>query len=166
MTRRDAVLRADMLAEVPEIPDCDFHKLNGEPGTPAAYDGETKRGPWAFMCSPCFREHGVGLGLGRGQRLVLKGDPLARQIGTVGNPDPVSDGQAPLPAANHPTRRELAQAFGLALCFGPLLALVVNGTNPFGAVTWVLVAAGFLTAAVAIAGTRILHTTYQRRDQS
>lgn len=63
------------------------------------------------------------------------------------------------------TRRDLALAFGLALFLGPLLALTVNGVNPFGAVTWALTTCGFLTAAVAIAGPRILHSTATRRDQ-
>lgn len=38
---------------------------------PAAYDGKTKRGPWAWMCENHFAERGVGLGLGYGQRLIL-----------------------------------------------------------------------------------------------
>ena len=37
--------------------------------TPQEYfDAKTKQGPWATMCSWCFRQHGIGLGLGRGQR--------------------------------------------------------------------------------------------------
>jgi ribosomal protein S14 len=43
---------------------CDFC------GKRAGYDGRTAMGPWAFMCPTCFRERGVGLGLGKGQ--VLK----------------------------------------------------------------------------------------------
>jgi hypothetical protein len=33
-------------------------------------DGKTVHGPWANMCQSCFDKHGVGLGLGRGQRYV------------------------------------------------------------------------------------------------
>lgn len=33
-------------------------------------DGATKRGSWANMCIHCFRVHGQGLGLGRGQHYV------------------------------------------------------------------------------------------------
>jgi hypothetical protein len=39
---------------------------------PAAVDGKTKMGPWAYMCVPCFEEYGIGLGLGRGQRLLIE----------------------------------------------------------------------------------------------
>ena len=31
-------------------------------------DGKTKMGPWGLMCEKCFRLHGIGLGLGRGQQ--------------------------------------------------------------------------------------------------
>ena len=30
-------------------------------------DGATAMGPWGFMCPPCHRLHGRGLGTGRGQ---------------------------------------------------------------------------------------------------
>lgn len=54
--------------EVPVLPRCDFNTDH-----PAAVvDGKTKMGPWAYMCEGCFQSHGVGLGLGKGQRLVLK----------------------------------------------------------------------------------------------
>ena len=35
----------------------------------AEYDGKTIYGPWAFMCFRCFEAFGVGLGLGKGQKL-------------------------------------------------------------------------------------------------
>jgi hypothetical protein len=38
-------------------------------GANAVYDGRTVDGPWAYMCQQCMYNHGVGLGLGRGQRL-------------------------------------------------------------------------------------------------
>ena len=31
-------------------------------------DGKTVMGPWGMLCLKCHREHGVGLGTGRGQR--------------------------------------------------------------------------------------------------
>lgn len=36
----------------------------------AFYDGKTVMGPWANMCSHCFGQYGVGLGTGRGQKLI------------------------------------------------------------------------------------------------
>lgn len=38
----------------------------------AKYDGKTKTGPWAFMCNQHFKQYGLGLGLGKGQQLILK----------------------------------------------------------------------------------------------
>lgn len=53
---------------VAALPDCDMcPKL-------AMYDGKTHFGPWANMCEGHFHLFGVGLGLGKGQRLVLAGE--------------------------------------------------------------------------------------------
>ena len=54
------------------FPDCDMHKMGTVELIPAAYDGKTFLGPWAYMCEECFTDYGVGLGVGRGQRLVLR----------------------------------------------------------------------------------------------
>jgi hypothetical protein len=54
---------------VPAIPDCDFKH---DPAVPAGYDGKTVMGPWANMCEDHFQRFGTGLGLGHGQKLVLK----------------------------------------------------------------------------------------------
>lgn len=51
--------------EMAELPECDYC------GDDAIVDGKTFTGPWAYMCGRHFDEHGVGLGLGRGQRLIL-----------------------------------------------------------------------------------------------
>lgn len=60
---------------VSKIPTCDIcvhvHGL-GDFANPATHDGKTKQGPWANMCDYCFRSHGVGLGTGVGQKLVLR----------------------------------------------------------------------------------------------
>ena len=49
-------------------PACDFGCVKT-----ADYDGMTKMGPWAYMCQSCFDVNGLGeLGLGKGQRLVVK----------------------------------------------------------------------------------------------
>jgi hypothetical protein len=52
-------------------PDCDLCKSRGLK-RPAMYDGATTYGPWAFMCRPCFMSFGVGLGTGRGQKLIIE----------------------------------------------------------------------------------------------
>lgn len=64
-------------AIVARIPDCDIHKYDmHQPGVPAEYDAKTKRGPWANMCKSCFAREAAytTLGVGRGQRLILKTD--------------------------------------------------------------------------------------------
>jgi hypothetical protein len=52
------------------------HYCNFEPckvdKVQAQYDGATAMGPWAYMCESHFRQYGTGLGLGMGQRLILK----------------------------------------------------------------------------------------------
>lgn len=54
------------IAYVEKLPKCDFcDKL-------ALYDGRTTMGPWAHMCEEHFRTHGVGLGVGKGQKLVAR----------------------------------------------------------------------------------------------
>lgn len=48
---------------------CDFCKQEGIIQK-AKYDGKTKFGSWAGMCERHFKLNGIGLGLGRGQRLI------------------------------------------------------------------------------------------------
>lgn len=50
---------------VRELPTCSFCPLA------AKFDGATVFGPWAYMCEEHFAAHGIGLGVGVGQRLVL-----------------------------------------------------------------------------------------------
>ena len=62
---------------VAHLPDCDICKhlksrMHPEQVMKAKYDGKTKlRGIWAYMCQACFDELGIGLGVGKGQELVL-----------------------------------------------------------------------------------------------
>lgn len=56
------------MALVDSFPDCDV--CSEKAG--ARYDSHTKMGAWGFLCESCFEKHGTGLGLGIGQRLVLK----------------------------------------------------------------------------------------------
>jgi hypothetical protein len=55
--------------EVDSIPDCNLcndHQL-------AVYDCKTKQGPWGNLCEKHFSIFGVGLGLGKGRKLIIKG---------------------------------------------------------------------------------------------
>jgi hypothetical protein len=58
------ILKGSTQVAVAEMPDCNFCK------TPAAVDGKTSMGPWAYMCSGHFRAYGIGLGTGFGQKLI------------------------------------------------------------------------------------------------
>lgn len=60
---------SDTETRVAEIPDCQFP--HPDDGALAEYDGKTRSGPWAYMCEDHFLLHGTGLGVGRGQKLVL-----------------------------------------------------------------------------------------------
>lgn len=59
---------------VARLPLCDTHGtiFVGEPVPLARVDGRTVYGPWANMCLECHDRIGVGLGTGKGQRLVLR----------------------------------------------------------------------------------------------
>lgn len=62
MTKKDA-----NVVYVSKLPMCDVCDMNV-----ATYDGRTKQGPWAYMCKECYKSIGVGLGIGKGQQLVVK----------------------------------------------------------------------------------------------
>lgn len=47
---------------------CDLCKLSGRV-RPASYDAATVYGQWGFLCEEHFRSHGIGLGVGVGQKL-------------------------------------------------------------------------------------------------
>jgi hypothetical protein len=53
---------------VAKLPKCNFCDEE------ARYDGKTIQGPWAYMCVEHYCKFGTGVGLGRGQRLVLQSD--------------------------------------------------------------------------------------------
>lgn len=59
---------------------CQVCDMDGRPATPATIDGRTRYGPWAYMCDDCHARHGVGLGLGHGQRLTAS---AAAPVGAV-----------------------------------------------------------------------------------
>jgi len=63
----DLGLRGKDAVTMSELPQCSFCSRE------ARYDARTIAGPWAYMCPQHFRLHGVGLGLGKGQKLRVRG---------------------------------------------------------------------------------------------
>lgn len=61
--------------KVQSLPNCD---LSGSQFPPhyerrlAKYDAKTVFGWWANLCEECFRRFGTGLGLGKGQELIVE----------------------------------------------------------------------------------------------
>lgn len=66
-----------MTAEVAVLPNCDMCKSNGRLDVVAEYDARTTLGPWANLCAEDFKVYGVGLGTGKGQKLVLSSSMYA-----------------------------------------------------------------------------------------
>ena len=56
---------------VDKYPMCDFCATEIVDSA-ARYDAKTMGGPWANMCERHFEAHGIGLGVGRGQRYLLR----------------------------------------------------------------------------------------------
>lgn len=52
---------------VESLPKCNFCARKAE------YDARTNFGSWAYMCRYHFNIYGIGLGLGKGQELIVKG---------------------------------------------------------------------------------------------
>ena len=57
--------------EIPAAVLCDFEPCKVDK-VQAHYDGATAMGPWAYICESHYRQYGIGLGLGLGQRLIIK----------------------------------------------------------------------------------------------
>jgi hypothetical protein len=67
-------VKAHRAVYVSRIPECDFCAKEGK-HVPARYDAATNLGPWANMCDDHFMVYArYGLGLGKGQRLILRKD--------------------------------------------------------------------------------------------
>lgn len=58
-------------AIVSSLPYCDFCKRNGE-NIKADYDANTIFGMWGYLCETHYLEYGIGLGEGKGQRLIAE----------------------------------------------------------------------------------------------
>lgn len=56
-----------------KLPTCDICS-----DVQATYDGKTVKGGWAYMCYDCFVLLGVGIGLGRGQKLIAQGQEVKK----------------------------------------------------------------------------------------
>ena len=56
---------------VPRQIDCDICKHELKDTVPAFADARLVTGQWAYVCRGHFLQLGVGLGLGKGQRLVI-----------------------------------------------------------------------------------------------
>lgn len=63
---------------VKTLPNCDF--VHDNPVS-AAYDGATVMGCWSFMCEEHFAQYGIGLGTGKGQRLILESEKPNAPVG-------------------------------------------------------------------------------------
>ena len=65
--REEKQMRKTIILKESAPTECQICKV---PGTVdfVFIDGRTLQGPWGYMCMKCHREHGVGLGLGKGQR--------------------------------------------------------------------------------------------------
>ncbi|MFY1674024.1 DUF4314 domain-containing protein [Plantactinospora sp. WMMB334] len=81
------VADSDAVTYVIELPSCDIHRTLSGTVVPAGYDGATRFGPWAFMCDGCFLAFGLGLGVGRGQRLILGRRPDSGAAADSSGPD-------------------------------------------------------------------------------
>lgn len=57
-------------AYVHRLPACDIH-----PHRKALYDFRTVAGVWMYGCPQCFVTYGRGLGVGKGQHLVVRRQP-------------------------------------------------------------------------------------------
>lgn len=51
------------------------------PLTTQFVDGATVFGSWAYMCKECHSDNGYGLGTGRGQLYIKKGNQFVKEQG-------------------------------------------------------------------------------------
>jgi hypothetical protein len=72
-------LQKDEYTIVSTLPNCDFCAAMNRK-VKAKVDGKTDLGVWANMCARHYASRGIALGLGKGQRLVLKGSKEANGL--------------------------------------------------------------------------------------
>ncbi len=108
-TGKPAATHTEVAVEV--LPRCDFCDSQ------AAYDGKTQMGPWANMCEAHFQAHGIGLGLGKGQKLVLNKKQMNEKAATTRQTE-------------HSQRRLLNDLFRSSLgLMGSGRVLITNGVD-------------------------------------
>jgi len=73
--------------EVEKLPMCDFCRIEDGVENPAQYDGRTIFGRWSSMCDKHFEKYGIGLGLGKGQKLVLAVNEDTNEYRTENKPN-------------------------------------------------------------------------------
>ena len=56
--------------KVTKLPECDYCRRTFD----EMYDAKTIYGYWANLCPYHFGHYGIGLGLGKGQKLVLEAE--------------------------------------------------------------------------------------------
>jgi hypothetical protein len=67
------------VAYVTELPMCDVCKHNGDATVPAQYDARLSTGQWGFVCVTHFTLYQGKVGLGLGQRLVIREEKPVRK---------------------------------------------------------------------------------------
>jgi len=60
-------INSDQEVVIEKLVQCDLCKI-----AEAKYDARSKMGPWGYMCQKCFGFYGIGLGIGKGQKLVVR----------------------------------------------------------------------------------------------
>jgi len=73
--RRYLITKAHTEVKVSKLPKCGFCKRYGKDAE-AIYDGKTIFDAWGYMCQDHFDLYGIGLGLGKGQRLIVEKEEL------------------------------------------------------------------------------------------
>jgi hypothetical protein len=85
--RESSMAENGTVAYVATLPMCDICARNGDDAVPAQFNGVTRFGPWAKMCSTHFRLYGRGLGVGVGQQ--LKVEEPGQKVELTGEDQPV-----------------------------------------------------------------------------
>lgn len=91
-------------------PPCDLCRCRSPHGSlpEAQFDAKLKAGGWAYLCLPCYKEFGIKLGTGFGQRLYLRSE--VRDDDDIVDPlhaNRFDDGYDPEPDYDRPTKYDV-----------------------------------------------------------